>query len=99
VPAARHRGYRHVAAAGAYVAHLSQVSFKGAGRALNLRNGRVLVRLHPGFETLIGAHVKADPLAPARRRLMNPVYGRQVQKRRAADLASSRRRRCAAGWG
>jgi GT2 family glycosyltransferase/glycosyltransferase involved in cell wall biosynthesis len=66
---ARHRGYRHVAATGAFVAHQSRVSFGAAGRALNLRNNRLLMRLHPGYKKLIEAHFLADPLAPARRQL------------------------------
>jgi GT2 family glycosyltransferase len=66
---ARHRGYRHVAAAGAYVAHLHRVSFGPAGEALNARNARLLERFYPGYEKLIAAHIKADPLAAARRRL------------------------------
>ncbi len=62
-------GYRHVAATGAYVAHLGGASFGAAGRALNQRNGYRLNRLYPGYDAAIGAHVAADPLAPARRRL------------------------------
>jgi GT2 family glycosyltransferase/glycosyltransferase involved in cell wall biosynthesis len=66
---ARDIGYRHVAAAGAYVAHLGAVSFRAAGRALNARNARTLNRLYPGYAKLINAHIKADPLAEARYRL------------------------------
>jgi hypothetical protein len=29
----------------------------------------VLNRLHPGWDALVAAHLAADPLAPARRRL------------------------------
>ena len=66
---ARDIGYRHVAATGAYVAHLGGVSFRAAGRALNARNARTLNRLYPGYAKLINAHIKADPLAEARFRL------------------------------
>jgi glycosyltransferase involved in cell wall biosynthesis len=66
---ARFLGYRHVAAAGAYVAHLGAVSFRAAGRALNARNARTLNRLYPGYAKLINAHIKADPLAEARFKL------------------------------
>ena len=65
---ARHRGFRHVAATGAYVAHHGGVSFGAAGRALNMRNGRLLERLHPGYFAMIAAFIQADPLAPARRK-------------------------------
>jgi len=66
---ARGIGYRHVAATGAYVAHLGGVSFRAAGRALNARNARTLNRLYPGYARLIDAHIKADPLAEARFKL------------------------------
>jgi GT2 family glycosyltransferase/glycosyltransferase involved in cell wall biosynthesis len=66
---ARHLGYRHVAATGAYVAHRGGVSFGAAGRALNARNAAILARLHPGYDRMIAEYIAADPLAPARRRL------------------------------
>jgi GT2 family glycosyltransferase/glycosyltransferase involved in cell wall biosynthesis len=66
---ARHLGYRHAAATGAFVAHLGGTSFRAAGRALNARNAVLLNRLHPGYDAVIGKFVRADPLAPARRRL------------------------------
>jgi GT2 family glycosyltransferase/glycosyltransferase involved in cell wall biosynthesis len=66
---ARHAGYRHVAATGAYVAHRGGVSFRAAGRALNARNAAILNRLHPGYDALIAGFIGADPLGPARRRL------------------------------
>ncbi|HQT63593.1 MAG TPA: glycosyltransferase [Acidocella sp.] len=66
---ARHRGYRHVAATGAYVAHEGGASFKAASRALNIRNARTLTRLYPGYDQLIAGYAKADPLAAARYRL------------------------------
>ena len=64
---ARHLGWRHVAAPGAYVAHLGGRSFGTARAALLDRNLDVLERLHPGWRTLIEAWQAADPLAPARR--------------------------------
>jgi GT2 family glycosyltransferase len=66
---ARHVGYRHVAAAGAFVAHHGGASFRAAGRALMARNARLLNRLYPGYDVLIAAHIEADPLAAARLRL------------------------------
>jgi GT2 family glycosyltransferase/glycosyltransferase involved in cell wall biosynthesis len=66
---ARHAGYRHVAALGAYVAHRGGVSFRAAGRALNARNAAILARLHPGYDAMIAQYIATDPLAPARRRL------------------------------
>ncbi len=66
---ARHLGWRHVAAAGVFVAHLGGQSFGGAGAALRARNGLVLNRLHPGYDALIAAHAVADSLAEPRRRI------------------------------
>jgi GT2 family glycosyltransferase len=66
---ARHLGWRHVAAPGVFVAHVGGQSFGTAARHLRARNETLLQRLHPGYAKLIEAHARADPLAPARRRL------------------------------
>ncbi len=66
---ARHRGWRHVAATGCFVAHEGGASFGPARQHLQARNATVLNRLHPGYEALIGAWIKADPLGPARQRI------------------------------
>ncbi|HEX3347358.1 MAG TPA: glycosyltransferase [Acetobacteraceae bacterium] len=66
---ARHRGWRHIAVPAAYVAHAGAQSFGPAREHLIARNLEVLERLHPGYHALIAAFQKADPLAPARRRL------------------------------
>jgi GT2 family glycosyltransferase/glycosyltransferase involved in cell wall biosynthesis len=66
---ARHLGWRHVAATGVFVAHIGGQSFGAAARHLRARNSTLLKRLHPGYDALIQAHLQADPLAPARRRL------------------------------
>jgi GT2 family glycosyltransferase/glycosyltransferase involved in cell wall biosynthesis len=66
---ARHLGFRHVAALGAYVAHRGGISFRAAGRGLNARNAAILARLHPGYDEMIARFIAADPLWPARRRL------------------------------
>jgi GT2 family glycosyltransferase/glycosyltransferase involved in cell wall biosynthesis len=66
---ARHLGWRHVAATGVFVGHVGGQSFRTARQHLLRRNMGLLERLHPGYHTLIAAHVAADPLADARRRL------------------------------
>jgi glycosyltransferase involved in cell wall biosynthesis len=66
---ARHLGWRHVAAAGVFVGHVGGHSFRAARDHLLRRNLAILERLHPGYGDLIAAHVAADPLAAARRRL------------------------------
>ena len=66
---ARHRGFRHFALPSCFVAHHGGASFGAAGSALASRNIGLLNRLHPGYDQLIAAHAKADPLREARRRL------------------------------
>ncbi len=66
---ARHLGWRHMAATGLFVAHRGGASFGAARAQLLERNLAVLERLHPGYGALITAHLAADPLAPARRRM------------------------------
>jgi GT2 family glycosyltransferase/glycosyltransferase involved in cell wall biosynthesis len=66
---ARHRGFRHVAAPGAYVAHEGGVSFRAAARGLMARNLRVLNELFPGYHALVLAYQAADPLRPYRIKL------------------------------
>jgi GT2 family glycosyltransferase len=66
---ARHLGWRHVAAPGVFVAHVGGQSFGTGASHLRARNTEILERLHPGYAGLIQEHVRADPLADARRRL------------------------------
>jgi GT2 family glycosyltransferase/glycosyltransferase involved in cell wall biosynthesis len=71
---ARHLGWRHVAVTGLFVAHIGGTSFGRAGggqarRHLQERNETLLNRLHPGYDRLIAAFIRTDPLADARRRL------------------------------
>jgi GT2 family glycosyltransferase/glycosyltransferase involved in cell wall biosynthesis len=66
---ARQLGFTHMAAAGAFVAHVGGVSFQSAGRALNQRNATRLNRMYPGYHEMIMTVIEADPLAPARRRI------------------------------
>jgi GT2 family glycosyltransferase len=80
---ARHLGFRHFAATGAYVAHHGGVSFGAAGRALNRRNAGILNLLHPGYEALIRRWIAADRLAAARRRF---DMARFAARRRAAAV-------------
>ncbi len=63
---ARHLGFRHMAAPGAFVAHEGGVSFRAAARGLMARNLALLERLHPGYHALVQAHHEADPLKPSR---------------------------------
>lgn len=66
---ARHKGFRHLAALGAYVAHAGGVSFRAAAHGLTLRNLGILERLYPGYHDLVTRFIAADPLRPARARL------------------------------
>lgn len=66
---AHRTGWRNVAAPGAYVAHVGSVSFGTTRNGLLRRNLALLNRLYPGYDALIAAHVSADPLFEARRRI------------------------------
>ena len=91
---ARHLGWRHVAVPGLFVAHLGGASFGQAGggqaaRHLQMRNEKLLNRLHPGYDRLITAFIRADPLAEARRRFdlarwRSPGCGRRRGGRRGS---------------
>jgi GT2 family glycosyltransferase/glycosyltransferase involved in cell wall biosynthesis len=76
---ARHRGWRHVAAPGCFVAHEGGASFGAARRHLLARNGAQLERLHPGYGAMVADWIGRDPLGPARRRIDSLVWrtGRQ----------------------
>ena len=63
---ARHLGYRHVAAVGAYVAHQGGVSFKSSTNALVSRNSKIINQIYPGYNDLIKEHITEDSLAPFR---------------------------------
>ena len=66
---ARSKGWRNLAAPGAFVAHVGGGSFGTAALHLQNRNQALLQRLHPGYAELIEAFARADPLWRARRRL------------------------------
>jgi glycosyltransferase involved in cell wall biosynthesis len=66
---ARHLGFFHRAAPGAYVAHEGGVSFRAAARGLTARNLEILNNLYPGYHALVMDFIAADRLAPARARL------------------------------
>jgi GT2 family glycosyltransferase/glycosyltransferase involved in cell wall biosynthesis len=66
---ARALGWRHVVAAGVFVAHVGGQSFGPAREHLMRRNLAALNRLHPGYDALIADFGAADPLASARRRM------------------------------
>jgi GT2 family glycosyltransferase/glycosyltransferase involved in cell wall biosynthesis len=66
---ARHLGWRHVAVPGVFVTHFGGSSFGDAKAHLMARNLAVLNRLHPGYDALIAAFIRADPLSKARFRM------------------------------
>lgn len=66
---ARHLGFTHHAALGAYVAHIGGVSFRAAALGLTKRNLAILNRLYPGYHEMVMAMIAADRLAPARARM------------------------------
>ncbi len=66
---ARHAGFTHRAAFGAYVAHIGGVSFRAAAHGLIARNLAILNRLYPGYHEMVIDFIAADPLAAARARM------------------------------
>ena len=84
---ARHRGWRHVAAPGCFVAHEGGASFGAARQHLLDRNGATLERLHPGYGAMVGAWIARDPLGPARRR-MDALRWRDGRKASAVVLVT-----------
>ena len=84
---ARHRGWRHVAVTGAFVAHAGGASFGSARRHLQARNAAVLGRLHPGYDAMVAEWIGRDPLGPARLR-MDRLRWRAGQRASAAVLVT-----------
>lgn len=66
---ARRLGWRHLGAADVFVAHVGGRSFGRQKAILAARNGRLLERLHPGYDALVQDFIANDPLLAARRRL------------------------------
>ncbi len=66
---ARRLGWRHLAAADVFVAHVGGRSFGRQKTLLGARNARLLESLHPGYDALIRDFIAADPLLEARRNL------------------------------
>lgn len=85
---ARHLGFRHMAAPGAFVAHQGGVSFRAAARGLMIRNLRILNDLFPGYLALVQAHEAANPLAPYRARLDTALLLEQCTRKGAVLLIS-----------
>ena len=66
---ARQMGWRHVAAADVFVAHVGGRSFGPEKARLLARNVALVNELHPGYDALVQRFIAADPLAAARRRI------------------------------
>lgn len=60
---ARHLGFRHMAAPGAYVAHKGGASFGSTANELLTRNLKLIEDLYPGYYKLVDDFLRADPLA------------------------------------
>lgn len=82
---ARHLGWRHVAATGCYIGHLEGQSFAAAKESLVRRNLELLNTLHPGYDRLIAAWERQDPLR---------AYRRKVDMARLRMLRADRRAVC-----
>lgn len=80
---ARRLGWRHLGAANVFVAHVGGRSFGRQKAILAARNGRLLERMHPGYDALVQAFIAADPLQTARRRLDLARWAAEEPERRA----------------
>jgi GT2 family glycosyltransferase len=76
---ARALGWRHVAVPSVYVAHAGGASFGASRKHLLHRNQTLLRLLHPGYHEAVAAHLDADPLFWARRRLDAAVWREQAR--------------------
>jgi GT2 family glycosyltransferase len=63
---ARERGFRNVAAPGAFVGHAGSKSFAARKRALVMRNREIVEARFPGLKLETAAFVALDPLKPYR---------------------------------
>lgn len=85
-------GWRHVAAPGVFVAHAGEKSFGSLAAGLRARNEVTLTRLHPTYPARVAAHLAADPLFAARRRLdMARFHASQPEAAPAALLITHAR--------
>jgi len=73
---------------GVVVAHAGGRSFGATRQALLARNGRLLERLHPGYDAQVAAFEARDPLAPARRALDAAAWPAAVRRAGAVILVS-----------
>ena len=96
---ARHLGFRHMAAPGAYVAHKGGASFGATANELLARNLRLVEQLFPGYQKLVDDFMRADPLATYRAAFDEMRLRTQVPQRETvllitdADSGSDARRR------
>lgn len=85
---ARHLGWRHVAAPAIFVAHVGGQSFGAAKAHLVRRNMRLINRLHPGYDALVAAFQRADPMSSARRALDCVRWAELRDRRRSVLLVT-----------
>lgn len=83
---ARRRGWHHVLDDATFIYHAGQGSF-GTSRAGRVRSAhRVLRRLHPTYLDEVARFIEADPLAPARDRILEQLRPRRSRRRPPARV-------------
>ena len=75
------RGWRHVQACDVFVQHHGSVSFGGEKTALIEEHVAVLRRMYPDYMAVVERHVRTDPAAPARRRVLKEMFLRESPSR------------------
>jgi GT2 family glycosyltransferase len=63
------RGWRNIAACDVFVRHTGEVSFQADAVEARRLASAALLKLHPGYNELIAAFMRADPLRPHRQTL------------------------------
>ena len=75
------RGWRHVQACDIFVQHHGSVSFSAEKTALIAAHLDILNGMYPDYAWRVAQHLKADPVAPARHRVLKEVYQREASTR------------------
>ena len=74
-------GWRHVQACDIFVEHHGSVSFSAEKTALIDAHLAILHRLYPDYSRRVAQHLRADPAAPARRRVLKEVFQKEAASR------------------
>jgi glycosyltransferase involved in cell wall biosynthesis len=86
-------GYLHLLDDSTFIFHLGQRSFGASRERLVRRASRVLRRMHRSYISQVADFIRRDPIAPARRRVINQLERSWGVAESRATGSSTRRRR------